>query len=72
MKKNLYIVPAIKSLVYTTESILDASNFGPGGGDAVLPGMTEDGDDGPGAGEYGGTPGYGANSMLHIKNVWED
>ena len=72
MKKILYIVPAIKSLAYTTESILEASNVGPGGGDAVLPGMTEDGDDGPGAGEYGGTPGYGANSMLHTINVWED
>lgn len=74
MKKNQYIVPAIKSLAYTTEYILEASNLGPGGGDAILPGMTDDGSDGPGAGDFGGTPGLGgnANAMLQIKNVWED
>ena len=70
MKKMQYIMPAIKTLRYDTEVILAGS--GPGGGDAVLPGMTEDGDDGPGADDHGGTPGYGSNSMLHTINVWED
>jgi len=68
--KKTYITPCLKTLTYDSEAVLAAS--GPGGGDAILPGMTEDGDDGPGADDHGGTPGYGSNSMLHIKNVWED
>lgn len=72
MKKTQYIVPAIKTLRYNAEAILAGS--GPGAGDALLPDITDDPGDGPGAGEFGDTPGLGgnANAMLQIKNVWED
>ena len=72
MKKIQYIVPAIKTLRYNAEAILAGS--GPGAGDALLPDITDDPGTGPGAGDFGDTPGLGgnANAMLHIKNVWED
>lgn len=72
MKKIQYIVPAIKTLRYNAEAILAGS--GPGAGDALLPDITDDPGTGPGAGDFGDTPGLGgnANAMLQIKNVWED
>lgn len=70
MKKMQYIMPAIKTLRYDTEAILAGS--GPGATDAELPDITDDPSNGPGAGDHGGTPGYGANSMFHTNNVWED
>lgn len=70
MKRIKYIVPAIKTMRYDSDAILAAS--GPMGGDATLPGMTEDGDDGPGAGDHGDTPGFGAHDMFQTKSVWED
>lgn len=72
MEKIQYIVPAIKTLRYNAEAILAGS--GPGAGDALLPDITDDPGTGPGAGDFGDTPGLGgnANAMLQIKNVWED
>jgi hypothetical protein len=66
--KKTYITPCLKTLTYDSEAVLAAS--GPGGGDAILPGMTEDGDDGPGADDHGNTPGYGAKFNNH--SIWED
>jgi len=67
MKKTQYITPAIKTMRMKMPAIMAAS---PGGGDASLPGITDDPGDGPGAGDYGDTPGYGAKFNHH--SIWED
>ncbi|MBO5612016.1 MAG: hypothetical protein J5918_05410 [Prevotella sp.] len=67
MKKE-YIVPNIKVKELEAQPMMAAS--GPGGGDAVLPGMTDDGDDGPGAGDFGGTPGFGGNSNSNLNKEY--
>ncbi len=69
MKKMQYIMPAIKELNYSTEAILAGS--GPGAGDAQLPDITDDPAGGPGAGDYGDTPGLG-NAKFNNHSVWED
>lgn len=69
MKKMQYIMPAIKELNYSTEVILAGS--GPGAGDAQLPDITDDPGNGPGAGDYGDTPGLG-NAKFNNHSVWED
>ena len=68
--KKIYIKPFAKVKHYDMQPLMAAS--GPMGGDATLPGMTEDGDDGPGAGVHGDTPGFGAHDMFQTKSVWED
>ena len=62
-------MPAIKELNYSTEAILAGS--GPGAGDAQLPDITDDPAGGPGAGDYGDTPGLG-NAKFNNHSVWED
>lgn len=69
MKKMQYIMPAIKELNYSTEAILAGS--GPGAGDAQLPDITDDPGGGPGAGDYGDTPGLGS-AKFNNHSVWED
>lgn len=69
MKKMQYIMPAIKELNYSTEAILAGS--GPGAGDAQLPDITDDPAGGPGAGDYGDTPGLGS-AKFNNHSVWED
>ena len=69
MKKMQYIMPAIKERNYSTEAILAGS--GPGAGDAQLPDITDDPGNGPGAGDYGDTPGLG-NAKFNNHSVWED
>ena len=68
MKKTTYIKPFAKVNHSDIQPLMAAS--GPMGGDATLPGMTEDGDDGPGAGDHGDTPGF--DDMFQTKSVWED
>lgn len=68
MKKTTYIKPFAKVNHYDMQPLMAAS--GPMGGDATLPGMTEDGDDGPGARDHGDTPGF--DDMFQTKRVWED
>lgn len=46
-----------------------AAASGPGGGDALAPGLDENGGDGPGAGENGGTP---TRSKYNQFDEWED
>ena len=48
------------------QAIMAAS--GPGGGDAQAPSITDDGDDGPGGGDHGGTP----NRSNYNNFEWED
>ena len=62
-------MPAIKELNYSTEAILAGS--GPGAGDAQLPDITDDPAGGPGAGDYGDTPGLGS-AKFNNHSVWED
>ena len=76
MKKE-YIVPSIKVKEMQLLPIMAAS--GPGAGDAILPGITEDGDDGPGGGDHGGTPGFGTGSrdggthtLSGTHTLWEE
>lgn len=69
MKKLQYIIPAIKELKYSSEAILAGS--GPGAADAELPDITDDPAGGPGAGDYGDTPGLGG-AKFNNHSVWED
>lgn len=59
-------MPLMEVTELEMQAIMAAS--GPGGGDAQAPTITEDGDDGPGGGDYGDTPSL-SNSNL---DVWED
>lgn len=62
----------LKPLMEVTEMELQASiaaASGPGGGDALAPGITDDGDDGPGGGDHGGTPN---RSKYNQFDQWED
>lgn len=77
-KKKTYIVPAVEIMKMNMQPIMAGSGpqgGGPHGGDAILPGMTEDGDDGPGAGDFGDTPGLGTdkdNAKFFNLSLWED
>lgn len=64
--KKMYVMPLMEVTELEMQAIMAAS--GPGGGDAQAPTITEDGDDGPGGGDYGDTPSL-SNSNL---DVWED
>ena len=66
--KKTYLIPALKACDMESQPVMAGS--GPGGGDANLPDITDDPGDGPGAGDYGDTPGYGAKLNNH--SVWED
>ncbi len=64
--KKIYVTPLMEVTKLEMQAIMAAS--GPGGGDAQAPSITDDGDDGPGAGDYGETPTYSNSNGSN----WED
>ena len=65
--KKMYVTPLMEVTEMEIQAAIAAAS-GPGGGDAQAPSITDDGDDGPGGGDYGDTPSL-SNSNL---DVWED
>ena len=64
--KKIYVTPLMEVTKLEMQAIMAAS--GPGGGDAQAPSITDDGDDGPGGGDHGGTP----NRSNYNNFEWED
>ena len=65
-KKKTYIVPAVEIMKMNMQPIMAGSGpqvGGPMGGDALLPDITDDPGGGPGAGDFGDTPGLGTDKV---------
>lgn len=65
--KKIYVTPQTEAIEMEILSVV--ADSGPGFNDSpTAPNITDDGDDGPGGGDYGDTPSL-SNSNL---DVWED